>query len=241
MTVAERNEMMAIRKIWGMAFRYLNESEIKWLRSRRNDSRPAVREAAMEVHREKFPRFERNIVKKGKSVRSLELFIHDDIYNTWGDPVDVHVRIFADDTGAFRYIDYDAPEGEREASVSVEPREARQFLKAVVHERDALFWEEDFSDAAYEFDPFVDILPEYRPDWDDSEDEEEGEADEEAAPEPAPDDDREPLWSLRLELNSGAEKVMRFYEQTHDEAVDLFWALIEYFEPGDEENEDGDA
>ena len=58
--VAERNEMVAVRKAENMAFRYLNEQDIKWLRKRMNDPRPEVREAAREAHHIKFPRYERS-------------------------------------------------------------------------------------------------------------------------------------------------------------------------------------
>ena len=52
---AERNEMIALRKINNMAFRYLSKAEIKWLRDRMNDSRLEIREAAKEVYNERFP------------------------------------------------------------------------------------------------------------------------------------------------------------------------------------------
>jgi hypothetical protein len=53
--VAERNKMVAVRRAENMAFRYLNEQEIKWLRKKMNDPRPEVREAAREAHSVKFP------------------------------------------------------------------------------------------------------------------------------------------------------------------------------------------
>ena len=43
-----------------MGFRYLNESEIKWLKNRRNDRRPEVQELARQVFDMKFPRQARN-------------------------------------------------------------------------------------------------------------------------------------------------------------------------------------
>lgn len=231
---AERNERMTIRKIEGMAFRHLSESEMKWLRDHMSDPRTAVREAATEANRVKFPRYERNVVKKGMSVFSLELFIHDMIYDRWGDTVDVHARVIAEDTGDFRYTDYNMPEGERERTAHVDKKEARRFLKAVVHELDAPFWDEDFSDTEYEHDPYLDTPPEYRPDFEGDDEHEDGE-DEEPAQDIAPGDEREPLWSLRLELNTGEDKEMVFFNHMRDAPVDLFWLLMEYFDPEDED------
>ena len=235
--VEKRNEMMAVNKIWGMSHRYLSESEIKWLRNHMNDSRPAVREAAVAAHREKFPRYERNMAKKGLTAFSLELTIRDEIADEWGDVVPVNATVTAEYTGLFQYTDHAAPEGERDTKVRIDPKEERRFLKAVVHELDAPFWDEDYSDEAYEYDPYLDVLPEYRPDFDE-EDEDEA-ADE---PQPAPADDREPLWSLSLDLNTGKYKEMAFYNQTPDAAAELFWSLMEYFEPNEDAlDEDDDA
>jgi hypothetical protein len=222
--VAERNEMMAMRRIEGMAFRYLNEGEIKWLRSRMNDSRPAVRDAARETHVMKFPRQERNMAKKGLTAFSLELFIHGGVWDEYGDEVPVHARVFAEDTGLFRLVDYAAPEGKRETGVSVEPKEARRFLKAAVHELDLPFLDGDYSDA--EYDPYLDVLPEFRPAFD----EEDEDGDDREEPGAAPPESREPLWSLHMELNDGSHKDMVFYNRMPDAIPDLFRSLMEYFE-----------
>ena len=227
--VAERNERMTIRKIEEMAFRHLNENEIKWLRSHLNDPRPEVQRAAAEAHRVKFPRYERNMVKKSMTAFLLELYVHDTIYDGWGDTADVHARVIAEDTGVFRYIDYNAPEEERERTVHIDPKEARRFLKAVVHELEAPFWAEDLSDTGYADTPYLDVFPESRPDFAGDDEEEEA-----LTPEAAPDENREPLWSLRLEMNTGEDKEMVFFNQMHDAPVDLFWLVMEYFDPEDE-------
>jgi len=236
--VTERNEMMTIRKIEGMAFRHLSEQEIKWLRNHMKDSRTDVREAAINAHQIKFPHYERNIAKKGMTAFSLELYIHDEICNDWGDAVCVNARVRIDQSGLLRYIDYALPEGQQEHETRIEPKEAKRFLKAVVHELNAPFWGEDYSDGTYNFDPYLDVLPEYRPDFFDDdieEDEDEGE-DDEPADQP---EEREPLWSILLELNTGEDKEIVFYNNMTDAAAELFWLLMEYFEP-DEEPDDYD-
>jgi len=217
--VAQRNEMVAVRKADNMAFRHLNEQEIKWLRKKMNDPRPAVRDAARGAHHAKFPRYERNQIKKGLTAFSLELFIHGQVWDKWGDEIDVHTQMTMDRSGILRCTDYDLPEDKQVCEIAVDPKEAKAFLKAVIHEYDALFWDEDLSDVASdEFDPCLDIPPEYRPDFDeDSELETMVET-------------REPLWSLHLELNSGEEKKIVFSNQLHDAPQELFRSLMEWFE-----------
>lgn len=56
LTAAQRAEQMTKRKIDGMAFRYLSESEIKWLRGKTKDARAEVREAATAVYGMRFPK-----------------------------------------------------------------------------------------------------------------------------------------------------------------------------------------
>ena len=243
--VAVRNEMVAIRKIQNMAFRYLNEQDINWLRKRLNDPRPEVKAAAREVHHMRFPRYERNMIKKGLTARSLEFFIHGEVWDEYGDEQNVHMRFFADNTGAFRRIDYNAPEGEQEKSIQIVQHVALKFLKAVVHQLNAPFWSEDLSDAEPgDYDPYLDILPEYRPDLYDDE-----EIDDDVIGDAEPEsEDREPIWSLRLLLTKGmGEKTQTFYNQMHQEPQDLFWSLMGWFEPDEddldeyEENSEIDA
>lgn len=231
--VAERNEMVTIRKIEGMSSRRLSESEIKWLRNHMKDQRPEVRDAAVEAHRIKFPRYERSMAKKGMTAFSLELYICDEIYDEWGDVAKVHACVSMEDTGELKYINYSMPEGERERRVQIEKKDARRFLKAVVHELDAPFWDEELSDAMYVHDPYLDVLPEHLFDLEfdmDDEDDEDVTGDE-PEQDVSVDETREPLWSLQLELNTGMKKKMVFYNNMHDEPVTLFWTLMEYFDP----------
>lgn len=83
----------------------------------------------------------------------------------------------------------------------------------------------------------MDILPEFRPDFDEDDDCDFDEEDETEDSEPeTPADEREPVWSLRLVLNKGGEKTQTFYNQMHDEPQELFWALMEWFEPDEDES-----
>ena len=235
--VAERNEMVAARKADNMAFRHLTEQEIKWLRKRMNDPRQEVRDAAREAHRIKFPRYERNMAKKGLTARSLEFYINGEVWDEWGDEIPVHMRfVIPDNSGVIKRIDYNAQEGEQETSINIGHSPALKFLKAVIHQLDALFWSEDFSDAGdgdYDYDPYDLYM-----DDDDTDEEDEDDKNENSDDKPTT-EDREPIWSLRLLLTKGmGENVQTFYNQMHEAPQDLYWSLMEWFEPDDEDEYD---
>jgi hypothetical protein len=246
--VAERNEQAMLNRIEGMAFRYLSESEIAWLRGKMNDANPEIREAARMAHSLGFPRYRRNSVKKGLTVRSLEFFIHGEVMDGYGDERHAHMRFFADSTGLMRRTDYGAPARERETSIHIGQAGAHKFLKTVVRQLDAPFWSEDLSDAGPDeydpCDPPPGILSEHRTECvgdgnfdlneytDDSAGREEAGTHAEVG---------EPIWSLRLVLNKGGETVQTFYNQMHEAPQELFRSLTEWFEPEDGFGEDRGA
>jgi len=132
-----------------------------------------------------------------------------------------------------------------------------------VHQLNAPFWSEDLSDAGPDdydrdgydpYDPYLDILPERRPDYDsdfdedgenfswalyiDDDDEPDTDDPESGKPE-LPAEDREPKWSLKLALTKGqGDKTQTFYNQMHQKPQDLYWSLMEWFEPEDDEYDD---
>ena len=240
MPVAERNEMVAVRKIENMAHRYLNEQEIKWLRKKMKDPSPEVREAACLTHGMKFPRHERNFIKKGLTVFSLEMFFNGEAWNEWGDEIKAHMLVTMERDGTICRIDYNATEAARETKITIDEKEARAFLKSIIHEHDALFWNEDYGDSVGgDFDPCLNVLPDDGFDLDGDEDFEDEDGDENANPKDAKfmnaesdnaAESKEPMFSLTLELNKGGDKKIVFYNQLPDVAQDLFWSLMEWFE-----------
>lgn len=207
---AERAERETISKIEGMTFRRLNDSEIKWLRSKMSDKRASVSEAARALHTARFPRYERGMIKKGLTAVSLEFFINGRIWDDQGEEKRAYMRFFADNSGLFRRVDYSRKDERREAEISIDRKEAGKYLKSVIHELDALFWEEDLSDAAQEYDGEADgILPVLSA--------EKGKT----------------YWSLSLELSNGENKTITFYHRMHSEPQSLFWSLMEIFDYAD--------
>lgn len=217
----ERSKLLLLGKIEGMAVRYLSEVEIKWLRGKLKDERPDVRHAAKAVHDLRFPHYERNIAKKGLTLRSLEFFIKSDVWDEYGSLTSAHMRFFADESGTIRRIDYAAPPQVRDQIVSIGQKDACRFLKRVVHELNAPFWSEDLIDAGENVIPFPGTEEEIDPDM--------VGYDIYRQDRPAP--DAEPLWSLRLVLNRGEERMLAFYHRMYDEPQELFWSLMDFFEP----------
>ena len=162
LSLAERSKKMAVNRINNMAFRHLSETEIKWLRGKMNDVRPEIRDAAREAHSTKFPHYERNITKKCLSAKKLEFFIHGDVWDEYGDEIPVHARFFLDNAGTLRYIDYDTTETEHDTQTNVGQQAAIKVL--VIQQLNAPFWADDLSDKEYEYDPYLGVLPEFRPD-----------------------------------------------------------------------------
>ena len=250
--VAERNKMVAVRRAENMAFRYLSEQEINWLRKKMDDPRPEVREAARDAHNMKFPRYERNKAKKGLTTFSLELFIKGKIRGEWGDVFDIHSLVVMVHNSAICHMNYCAPENERDTEVIIDTKDARAFIKAVIHRLDALYWDEDLSDAEQGgYDPYLDILPECRPAYGYFDDDDEvfdeyfdaSSNDSALGTETgvcASKEGREAIWTLRLELNNGKEKKLAFYNQMHDEPQALYWELMEWLEPDEYDFEDID-
>ena len=236
MPVAKRNEMMDLRRIMNMAFRYLSKKEIEWLRGKMDDPRPEISDAARGAHNFKFPNHERNIAKKGLTALSLEFYVHCVICYEYGDELPVKMRFYADDSGALKRIDYSAPEDEQEDSVNIGQPAAQKFLKYVVHQLNAPFWSDELGGSGLDdydpFDPNLDVLPEFRLDYvGDYDFDISGDDDSGCAVFEAPLVEKEPVWSLRLVLNKGiGEKAQTSYNQMHDEPRELFWSLMELFE-----------
>ena len=92
------------------------------------------------------------------------------MWDEYGDEINVRMRFFADNCGVMRRIDYNAPEGEQETTISIGHSDTLKFLKAVVHQLNAPFWSEDLSDAGLDdydsYDLYLDILPEHRSGYD---------------------------------------------------------------------------
>jgi len=220
----ERATAQTLRTIEGMAGRQIDGTEIEWLLGCLRDPRCEVQRAAHKMYHMKFQRYERVQIKEGLTVDSLEFYLHGEVWSESGD-IPVHVRITADQNGTIKLIDYTAKETERETQVDIDQPVARRFLKMLIHEWDILFWDEDLSDLKPNEDPYLETLEELIFASDRGKDEDVPDENGEAA-QPG-----EPLWCVKLELNSGTSKEITFYNQLQSEPQEMYWALTNFFEP----------
>ena len=51
----QQAEQMTLNRLSELPVRYLSNTEVKWLKNRTSDHRPAVRELAREIYAERFP------------------------------------------------------------------------------------------------------------------------------------------------------------------------------------------
>jgi hypothetical protein len=238
---ARKSEDMTINKLHGMMFRYLSESEIKWLRNRRNDSRPEVSELARQVFEERFPRQARNEIKQQLHIKSIVFHVRGEVYDGYGDEYVVDAEYAADTTGKIvkKAFDDNGVAAE-EKSVDVGVKAARKFFNVMVHNYDVPFWDEDLChDDSYDPDMDDDF------DFDDSDSDESGDNEEQEQPDGSGDeeqDDRIPAWSIEIQYKNETGQSIKGYDCIPDPVLELFGDFDGYFAedlPDDEfDNED---
>lgn len=130
----EQSTMQTIRRIESMTLRWCTDSELQWLHEQANDPRPEVQAAAEDAYEALFLKYASNRTRKGLNVFSLELYINDTFRPIWGDENDeqyFHVLVYLDDTGVFRLVEYNTPEGEQSIQFSLAPNEPIEFLEVL--------------------------------------------------------------------------------------------------------------
>jgi hypothetical protein len=233
---AQKSEDMTINRLHGMMFRYLSESEIKWLKNRRNDSRPEVSELAKQIFEEKFQRQARSEIKARLHIKNITFHFRGDVMNEYGDEFYVNAQFTADTTGKIIKKLFDEHEviiEEKSAEIGI--KAARKFFNVMVHNYDISFWETDLC-LEISNDPYIDLLPDFLDDDDfehvdvegnefnDYETEPSGTTEEEAP------DDRIPAWSIEIKYKNGTEQTTKGYDYIPDPVMGLFDHFESYFE-----------
>jgi len=233
---AERSEDMTINRLHGMAFRYLNEAEMKWLKNRRSDSRPEVRELAQQVFEVKFPRQARNEIKARLHIKNMVFHVRGEMYDEYGDEYLVNAEFTADTSGKIIKKMFDDNGGiVEEKSADIGVKAIRKFFNVAVHNYDISFWDTDLCHEI-SYDPDIDLLPEYRDDYgfdfDDSEDDELDDDDESVKSDDdcgdVP-DDRTPAWNVEIVYKNGTEQKTKGYDFIPDPVREFFDDFDGYF------------
>lgn len=234
---AERAETETITRLWNLPGRRLSESQKKWLTNRVHDKRPEVADTAREVRNLIFPFAERNERKRQLHIDTLAFELHNEVYDEYGDCRTVNQKFTVDRrTNLLTMTDFDQGDGERR--VILDGGKKRKLLNWIVHSLEIFMWPEDYQlrqDPYYNpYDPDIDLLPEYR-DIDDF-DEDEPDDEEELPPQ---EPEGEPYWRVHIEYCSGDDQDIACYlDYLPDRAEELYFALLEYFEPEEEEELD---
>ena len=86
----QQAEQMTLNRLSELPMRYLSNTEVKWLKNRTSDHRPAVRKLAREVYAERFPHAARNQRKQQLSIKVLELAVDSEVCDLYGDPTHIN-------------------------------------------------------------------------------------------------------------------------------------------------------
>lgn len=229
---------MAINRLHGMMFRHINQSEINWLKDRRDDEFPAVRALARQVFEEKFPWQARDEEKALLHIKNLAFRARGKIRYGSGDERLVNAEFAADSSGRIVKKAFDESEAILEAvSVEIGEEAIRKFFDAAVHDYDIPFWDIDLDCEFYD-DPDFGLSPEYQNGdfFDEHEFVDEGLCGdlERFAPEPGDEPGAgTPAWSVRIEYMNGTEQNMQGYDGMPVPVMMLFCDFNRYFEDDD--------
>ena len=178
------------------------------------------------LHSVKFPHYERNMEKKGLKAFSLDFYLCAETYDIYGDESEINAGFSIDQDGKYLVTEYDTPVGVLETEYKVDPKTAKAFLNYAVHELQVPFWGEDLSDSEFGSDPFLDVIPEFRPD----------EIDEDAADIETDEEEEkgDPICTVSIDLNNGECREFSFYHEIHIRHEELAQGFMELLEDAEE-------
>lgn len=230
---SERSEMETLRRIDGMAFRYINDGDIKWLRKRMKDSREEVREAAVAVNQLKFPNYGKQTPKT--AVKHIELHINDTVWDEWGDEVDVHANVSINSDGLVRLVNHAILGGDGKSETKIGVKCAKQLFQDAIRIRDDVDSAVAYDDYDEEYDALFDPEDiEGLDEWivrDIMEIEQAQHMEAESSQRESPN----PLATMAITFKGGEVRKLEFPE-TPDSMVELYWDIASWFEPDDEDD-----
>lgn len=213
MSVEDRNQEMTLTRIMNLPW-YLSKEQCAWLKKHCNDKRPIISEAAQEAYNSRFPFAKRNEQKKRYHVDHLTLMVNDEVYDEYGDPIELNAVFEV----SRRNATISMVENGQTASVTLQPAEMSKLLKWMVHTLEIFCWQEDYGPSASDE---YDALEEW---------EEDDDADME-------DDDLPVCWQLDITYRNGESQQVTSPYSAPDKVLELVQELLAYLHP----EEDNDA
>jgi len=225
---AQKSEDMTITKLYGMMFRYLSKTEIKWLKNRRNDNRPEVQELANQIFEEKFPKQARNEIKQKLHVQNIVFHIRGEIFDEYGDECFLNAEYTADVNGMIiRKLFNENDSFIEEKRVDIGQKFIRKLFNVAVHNYDISFWQIDLCHYEISYESDIDLLLEYQRvnDFNDTYAE-----DDEVEANNNPEENRIPSWSVEIKYKDDMEQKIKGYDCMPDVVTDVFDEFNVYFE-----------
>ena len=224
LSAAEQAEAMTINRLMNLPMGRLSASDKGWLENRLHDQRPEVASLAKEIYSLHFPFAERNARKKKLTINRLVFELHTVLFDVWGDELPVNQRFTADRISRILTMtDFDTNGAEQ--SLVLDGGKMSTLLRWTVHSLEIFMWPED-----YDLDPeslsgcFWDV-------WDEDIDEDFLEVE---APPVEPKGDAS--WQVQIEYTDGTtQEIVSYQAYLSDRPEELYLALLEYFEPEEEE------
>ena len=240
LSAAEKADAMAINRMMNFPMRKLSDGEKKWLQNKMHDKSPEVAETAREVYNVCFPYAERNAMKKQLVINTLSFELHMEVYDGYGDREMADRRFTVDrKSRVLTMTDFHTDNGEQ--TVTLDGGKMAKLLRYIVHTLEIFMWEQDYCLHAGEDDFFTDILPGediYVDDIDESDideaDMDENDIDGDNADLPT-EPEGSPYWQAHVEYSSHtAQDISCYNDYLPERPEELYFSLLEYFEPEDD-------
>lgn len=220
LSAAKQVETMTINRIMSLPMGRLSASDRGWLENRLHDQRPEVVSLAKEIYSLHFPHAERNARKKRLTINTLSFELHTIFFDEYGDELPINQRFTADRIShILTMTDFDAADAEQ--SIELDGGAMSTLLRWIVHSLVIFMWSED-----YVLDP--ESLSHYFWDVQDEEMDDDFSDEDAALPEP----DREASWQVLIEYTDHTtQEIVSYQSHLSDRPEELYFALLEYFEP----------
>jgi len=201
-----------------LPFRRLTENELNWLKNRTKESREEVRALAKEIFAQRFPRAERNQMKKQLYIKELTFTVNACVWDEYGDVVPVSCQFYlkkAESIVAMRALD-----GSSEpVTMRLEQGKYAKLLKSMIHYYEIFCWDQDYcTDASFkDGDPDFDLDDASEP--------------EDTLEEETNDEENDSTWSVSIKYTNGTEQnIHGMDEYLPDKVEKLYWNLADFFE-----------
>ena len=135
----ERNRQSTLTRMYNLPWQ-LSKEDVAWLKKLCSDSRPEISEAASELFHDRFPFARRNERKKQLHIKHMELRIHGEIPDEYGDWQMADASFTLDKATA--RVSISGEDGEE--TVSIGTGKMTRLLNKIINNYEVFCWGEDY-------------------------------------------------------------------------------------------------